>query len=324
MTTAREYTSARRLRCFARDRNRVPPMRGIQTRDDRGRALRWLEPPGRIVSLVPSDTYSLVRLGATTRLVGRTRYCVEPAAELAGVEIVGGTKDADVDRIVALAPDLVVANQEENTKRDIERLEQAGLRVLVSFPRRVAEGIAHLARLALVLGHKNEPGAPRELVASAYHALRAAEARRSELAPVPAFVPIWMDPLMTANHETFLSDVLELCGGSNVFASRDRRYPLAADIGGAAPLPPDRVGDRDTRYPRVTLEEVASRAPAIVLLPDEPHAFTEADAGAFRALEMPAAHRGQVVFCDGKDLMWYGARSVEGLERISALLDAAR
>lgn len=72
------------------------------------------------------------------------------------------------------------------------------------------------------------------------------------------------------------------------------------------------------------MAEVEARKPDIVLLPDEPHPFTEADADAFRALDIPAAKRGMVVLCDGKDLMWYGARSLEGLERLTALIDAAR
>jgi ABC-type Fe3+-hydroxamate transport system substrate-binding protein len=297
----------------------------LQIRDDRGRALRWLEPPRRIVSLVPSDTYSLVQLGAKARLVGRTRYCVAPEGEVEDIAVVGGTKDADVDRIIELAPDLVVANQEENTRQDIERLEAARLRVLVSFPKRVAEGMAHLARLAVALGHAGDAAGPaRDLVASAYHALRAAAAGAPPGPPVPVFVPIWMDPLMTVNGQTFISDVLALAGAENVFADRERRYPLAADLGGAAPLPPDRVGDRDVRYPRVTLDEVAARRPELILLPDEPHPFTLADAQVFRGLDVPAAQRDQVVLCDGKDLMWYGARSVPGLTRIAEIVAAAR
>ena len=238
---------------------------------------------------MPSDTYSLVRLGARERLVGRTRFCVAPADEVAGVEVVGGTKDADVERIVALAPDLVVANQEENTKRDIEALEARGLRVLVSFPQRVSAGVSHLARLARALGYDRGEEPARSVVAGAYHALREAEAAREGRAPVRAFVPIWMDPLMTVHASTFISDVLALAGAENVFADRERRYPLAADLGTGAPLPADRVADRDVRYPRVTLGEVVVRAPDLVLLPDEPHPFTEADAAVFSALEIPAA-----------------------------------
>lgn len=300
-------------------------MRIIKVIDDRGRHLQLDGVPRRVVSLVPSDTYSLVRLGAGDRLVGRTRYCVAPAGEIEHIAVVGGTKDADVDAIAALQPDLVVANQEENSKRDIERLEALRLRVLVSFPKRVIEGVGHLARLARALGLDAGAEPAHSLVGGAYHALRAAELGRDDRRPVRAFVPIWMDPLMTVHGDTFISDMLALAGAENVFADRERRYPLAADLNGAArQLSPERVGDRDTRYPRITLDEVVARQPEIVLLPDEPHPFTEADAAVFRGLDIPAAKRGAVVLCDGKDLMWYGARSVEGLDRLRAIVDAAR
>src|SRR6202044_2720392 len=110
-------------------------------------------------------------------------------------------------------------------------------------------------------------------------------------APGRAFCPTWMAPLMTVHADTFISDMLDLCGAANVFADRVRRYPLAADLRGAAPLSPEKVGDRDVRYPRVTLDEVVARAPELVLLPDEPHPFTEADAAVFRSLAIPAAAR---------------------------------
>ena len=74
------------------------------------------------------------------------------------------------------------------------------------------------------------------------------------------------------------------------------------------------------RYPRITLEEVVARAPELVVLPDEPHPFTAADAEVFRSLAIPAAGRGAVVPMDGKDLCWYGARSVEGIARVRALV----
>jgi ABC-type Fe3+-hydroxamate transport system substrate-binding protein len=296
----------------------------IRLRDDRKRLLQWGSPPARIVSLVPSDTYSLIKLGAKRRLIGRTRYCIAPESDVESIEIVGGTKDADIGRILELNPDAVIANQEENTKRDIERLEQAGLRVLVSFPKTVAQGIAHLARLAVLLGEDRAPGPAKDLIAWAYRAHTEAEARRRERPPVRAFAPIWMNPLMTIHGDTFISDMLDLAGAHNVFEDRPRRYPLAADLGRAPPLPPERVGDRDTRYPRVTLDEVQDQKPDLVLLSDEPHPFTEADADIFRALDIPAAKRGTIFFCDGKDLMWYGARSLEGIARLTALVDRAR
>lgn len=280
--------------------------------DDRGAELTFAVPPRRIVSLVPSDTYSLARLGVGERLVGRTEYCVEPTAAVASVPTVGGTKNADVERILDLEPDLVIANQEENRKVDLERLAERGVKLLVSFPKTVEEGLAQARRLAALM-----PEEDHRPVDEAEAIWRRLSRRRAS--PVSCFVPIWMDPLMTIHAETFISDVVELVGGRNVFSDRRRRYPLGADLGRREPLPPERIAGRDTRYPRVTLEEVERRRPELVLLPDEPHEFTEQDAEVFRALDIPAAPDG-VRFCDGKDLMWYGLRALEGASRLSALL----
>ena len=278
----------------------------IEVVDDRGRRLALRREPERIVSLVPSDSYNLAALAGAERIVGRSAYCVEPALE---APIVGGTKNVEVAAVVALAPDLVVANQEENRRVDVERLEAAGLTVLVSFPKTVHEGLRHVERLAALFPSRDNT----ERLAEA-RARHAHFAHRS-LPPVAAFVPIWMSPLMTIHGDTFISDALELAGGRNVFSDRTRRYPLAADLGQRAPI--EKPG-RDTRYPRVTLEEVAARGPAVALLPDEPHPFDDHDAAVLRAAVA------EVRFCQGKDLMWYGLRALEGLGRIAALLDELR
>jgi ABC-type Fe3+-hydroxamate transport system substrate-binding protein len=302
-------------------------MSRIRVFDDRRKILHLAGPAKRIVSLVPSDTFNLFYLGAGERVIGRTQYCVEPAAEVGKIREVGGTKNADVDAIVEMAPDIVIANQEENSQGDIEKLELAGLKVFVSFPKRVAEGLSHLGRLSKILGFDTDPIAgarAKKAIGECYRLLREAEAARAKRQPLRAFLAIWADPLMTANRDAFLSDALDLAGGANVFADRERRYPLAADLGMAATMPSYRTEGKDTRYPRVTLEEVRAQAPEIVLLPDEPHPFSEADAQRFRDLDIPAAKHGGVVFCDGKDTMWYGARAILGLSRMSALIDAVR
>jgi hypothetical protein len=133
-----------------------------------------------------------------------------------------------------------------------------------------------------------------------------------------------MDPLMTIHGDTFISDILDLAGAQNVFVDRQRRYPLAADLGKMKPLSAEKTAGRDTRYPRVTHDEVVTHAPELILLPDEPHPFTEEDANVFRALGIPAATRGAVVRTGGKDLCWYGARTIEGLPRLRALVDRYR
>ena len=114
-------------------------MRPIEITDDRGQVHRFVRPPERIVSLVPSDTYTLARLGAGSRLVGRTTYCDAPAELAERVATVGGTKDADVKKIRALAPDVVLVNQEENTLRIAEQLAAERIPTIVSFPRKATD-----------------------------------------------------------------------------------------------------------------------------------------------------------------------------------------
>jgi len=262
--------------------------------------------PQRVVSLVPSDTFSIAAIGCAGTLVGRTDYCVEPA-EIAKVPSVGGTKNPRLGDILDLAPDLVIANQEENTKSDLEALRDRGIRIMMSFPKRVADGLAHLAKLARTFDVR-----PKDLLKRGYEVVREAEKTTPN---VRAFCPIWLDPLMTINQETFISDMMALCGATNVFAARERRYPLAADLGEGKAKPAE---GRDTRYPRVSWEEVESKKPEIALLPDEPYVFGEEHVKLF------AEHGILGILASGKDLCWYGAWSVEGLPRLRALIDRAR
>jgi ABC-type Fe3+-hydroxamate transport system substrate-binding protein len=277
----------------------------VKAIDDLGRTLTFAQPPQRVVSLVPSDTHSVIALGERARLVGRTSYCESPEAH--DVAIVGGTKSVDVAAVLDVRPDLVIANQEENTRAALEALAQR-VRVLVSLPRRVEQGVAHLARLARILGvHDREPA--RSLIRRGY-ALHGAAATG-----IRAFVPIWMDPLMTFNADTFGSDVLAHVGVANAFGDRLRLYPLAADLGKIAPQ--DATG-RDVRYPRVTLDEVRARNPDVVILPDEPHPFSELDEVAIRDA-LPGIRVARV---SGKDLFWYGAWTIDALDRLAAQLAA--
>ncbi len=286
----------------------------LRLRDDRAREIYLPRPPRRVVSLVPSETETLFALGLGDRVVGRTRYCVEPADRVAAVPEVGGTKDPDVDAISALEPDLVLANQEENTRLALETLVQRGVSVFIGFPRRVADAVAHVARLARMFGAEAEP-ATRDAVREAYGALAPPPPPDGD--PLPVFVPIWMDPLMTISADTYGSDLLAHAGAVNVFADRRRRYPLAADLGNAAPADP---GERDTRYPRIDTDELIARAPAAILLPDEPYPFGDDEAAVFRGL-VPDA---RVVTCDGKDLFWPGTRTAGALTRLRAQLSALR
>ena len=278
----------------------------IRLHDALGRELTLARPARRVVSLVPSETESVAALAGVERLVGRTSYCEEPAGAIAGVPVIGGTKNVDVDAVLALAPELVLANQEENGERDVARLIDAGLSVHVSFPRSVSASFAYLRALVALLGLGVE-GEARVVALEAAIERPPARSRR-------VFVPIWRDPWMTFDARTYASDLLAHAGATNVFADRARRYPLAADLGEA---PSRDAGDRDTRYPRTRIEEIVSRSPELVLLPDEPYAFGDADVADVEAWGLDAA----VERVSGKDLFWYGVRTAGAIERLRARLE---
>jgi ABC-type Fe3+-hydroxamate transport system substrate-binding protein len=245
--------------------------------------------PERIVSLVPSLTETLFALGVGDRVVGRTRYCTQPPRTVGRVTKVGGTKKIDVRRVLELEPDLIVAVREENSKEDVEALAEAGLPVFLGAPETVEgalEMIRNLAR-AVEAPLAESVSAPIERVVGRLD-LRRASPRR-------VFVPIWKRPYMGTGSDTYVHDVLKVSGGENV-------------CGGA------------TRYPVVTLEEIESLRPEVVLLPDEPYPFSAEDLPEFYALDVPAAKEDRIHLVDGKLLTWYGPRMAGSLVQIAGLL----
>ena len=265
----------------------------MQVKDDLGRTLELPERPRRVVSLVPSVTETLAAFGLGDRLVGVTDWCTDPAALVAGLPRVGHVVSPDVARVTALEPDLVLANAEENREHAVRKLEAAGLPVHVSFPRTVLQAIGAMAELARLTATE-EGAAP--FLADARAALLEAQGAAASHPPVSYFVPVWKDPWITANDDTYLADLLNTCGGRNLFS------------------------DEDKRYPRTTLEEAARRMPALALLPTEPYAFTEADR---EALDRACVAR-EVLRVDGTLLAWHGIRTAAALRTLSRVLMGAR
>ncbi|KPK50757.1 MAG: hypothetical protein AMJ63_13930 [Myxococcales bacterium SG8_38_1] len=290
----------------------------VQVTDAIDRQVRLRRPPARVVSLVPSETLSVAELVGVGRIVGRTDYCVEPAGAVEAVPSVGGTKAFDVEAVKALKPDLVLANKEENSRPLVRALIAAGLPVHVSFPCTVDQSLAYLRSLCALLGIEPADAEP-------FQACRAAVERAAgsgQATPLPVFVPIWKDPWMTFDEGTYASDVLRVCGAHNVFGGRPRQYPLAADLGRADPTSTVRAEGRDTRYPRIRLEEVIERRARAVFLPDEPYAFGEADAAEVAALPSPEPIVVELV--NGKDLFWYGTHVARALGRLRNEVERAR
>jgi ABC-type Fe3+-hydroxamate transport system substrate-binding protein len=209
--------------------------------DDLGADVPLREPARRVVSLVPSLTEA-VAATEPSLLVGATDWCTHPA----GLDVarVRGTKNPDLAAVRALAPDLVVANMEENRELDVRRLRDAGVPVWVTRIETVDQALASMSRLlSEALGVADPPW------------LVSARALWSEpVAPrLSVAVPIWRDPWMVVGAGTYTDDLLARAGLTNVLAGRDGRYPTA------------------------TPDEVDGAGADVVLLPDEPYVFTADD-----------------------------------------------
>lgn len=279
-----------------------------------------ISPPQRVVSLVPSVTESLFHLGLGGRLVAITDYCVHPQPDVARLPRIGGTKNPDIAQIIALRPELVIANREENRKEDVEALQAANIPVWVTFPCSVTDVFTLLWDIMNLFDETAM--VPRvRLIEYTYDWVNGISRTHEERLP-RVFVPIWFDPLMTFNAGTYMHDLLHVCGGVNGFGSRERLYPLKADLGQAAPYAPDdaRVVGRDTRYPRVTVDEVIAMQPEVILLPSEPFLFTEEHVAYFASLAVPAAKNQRIHLIDGSLLTWHGTRIAYAFDTLPALL----
>jgi ABC-type Fe3+-hydroxamate transport system substrate-binding protein len=280
------------------------------------------EPPQRIVSLVPSLTESIFDLGAGDRLVGVTDYCRPPETEQPPLQRVGGTKSPDVETIALLKPDLILANKEENDRQAIEALLEAKLPVWLTFPQSVEQAMDVLWGLVNLLRIPESAARLESLQISLEWTTRAGlpgNARR-------VFCPIWQEEhaqvglwWMTFNRHTYCHDLLAGCGGENVFADRERRFPLDADLGLQKPET-DRQGD--VRYPRVTVNEVIEAAPEVIFLPSEPYAFDEHDAVEIKRIfaKTPAVRDDRVHLIDGSLITWHGTRLALALAELPPYL----
>ncbi|MBF6172423.1 helical backbone metal receptor [Nocardia blacklockiae] len=249
-------------------------------RDDLDAEVPVRRPVRRVVSLVPSLTEAIA-VTCPELLIAATEWCTHPA-DLA-VERVRGTKNPNVRRIVELAPDLVVCNQEENRRLDVDRLRSAGIPVWVTRIETVDEAFTALSRLF-----------EQALGVDSPDWLRAAERAWSEPAPEPpraAVIPVWRDPWMVVGRDTFTGDLARRLGLRLVHATRPERYPT------------------------LDLPELTAGV-ELAVLPDEPYVFTETDGPeAFPGIP--------VALVSGRSLTWYGPSLVTARAELTAQLARA-
>jgi endonuclease-3 len=240
--------------------------------------------PRRIVSLVPSITELLAQWGLAQRLVGRTRYCVEPKWLRSLVPAFGGTKDPDLPAILAQRPDLVILEKDENTREAAEALRAAGVPLRVLEIRRVSDCATTWIELGEALGVP-------ELGLQRAQALESQLRRPAKRAP-RALTLVWKDPWIAAGPDTYVSDL--------------------ARQGGFDPIGPE-------GYPRLTEEDMRALRPAFILLPTDPYRFTQRHRAEL-AKRFPEA---SVHVLEGRALTWMLSRTEEGLERLRRLREEA-
>ncbi|MEM9803451.1 MAG: helical backbone metal receptor [Planctomycetota bacterium] len=239
---------------------------------------------GRYVSLCPSVTETLFDLGVGDEVVGVTKFCVPPADGVAGIDRVGGTKDPRIDRIVALEPTLVLANEEENRLRDVEALRARGVRVEASFPRTVDDVPEMIRELGRLVGRQERAAEIARRVDEAALRARETAAARGE---TRFLVLVWRKPWMGASDDTFLSDLLATAGGRNVLEGASERYPT------------------------VEPEDIAALDPDRILLPSEPFPFAEKHVD--ELVQRTRISRSRFLRCDGELLTWHGLRTAAGV-----------
>jgi iron complex transport system substrate-binding protein len=265
----------------------------LQVRDDRGVMVTLERPAERIVTLAPHLAEIAFAAGAGAKLVGVSTFSRHPA-EAEGLPVVASYGRIDLERLIALRPQLVLAWQSGNSPLQIERLERLGVPVFVTEARSLAD-ISRILRLVGMLTARGEvaEARARRLESEVADLLtRHAGERR-----VAVFLEIWHTPMLTVNGEHLASDALRLCGGRNVFAAAKTLTPLVS-----------REQLLDARPEAIITAGFGAEAPQ-----------------AWRGLETVAAVRHRRIYAIDPDLLYgQGPRLLEGVRVLCGRLDLVR
>ena len=255
----------------------------MQFTDQLGRTVKLNDFPKRIVSLVPSQTELLFDLGLEDKVVGITKFCIHPASWFKNKQRVGGTKNINLKAIEKLKPDLIIANKEENTQSEIEKLMNL-------YPVWVSDigNLEDALRMIVDVG---------ELTNTKKSAIEIAKNIKADFSGFESVINksaayiIWNNPIMTINKTRFINDMLKRNGLINVFAEKAKEYP------------------------EISKDELIRANPEIILLSSEPFPFKEKHLQVFNEI-CPSA---KVILVDGEFFSWYGSRLQKSVSYFSTL-----
>jgi len=231
--------------------------------------------PGRIISVVPSQTELLYSLGLENEVIGITKFCVHPEQWYHSKTRVGGTKNLNLSLITSLKPDLVIANKEENIKEQIAELKKI-CPVWVSDVNNLSDALEMITTLGNITGKQEKAAALSAAIERGFKDLRI-----EDKIPIPAAYLIWRKPYMAAGNDTFINNMMGYCGLENLFNSI-------------------------SRYPEIKLSELKKFSAPLILLSTEPYPFTVKHIEEIKE-EIPDA---RVILADGEMFSWYGSRLV--------------
>lgn len=259
--------------------------------DQMGRSVElpvW--PPRRIVSLVPSQTELLHDLGLGERVVGITKFCVHPPGWFLEKKKIGGTKTVLLERVASLRPDLIIGNREENEREQIEALA-ARWPVWMSDIFNLEDALDMIEKVGELVGKPAESTRFSQKTGENFTQLAASrQSFSSKGSLISAAYFIWRKPYMVAASGTFINDLMKKTGLQNVFSDR-------------------------SRYPEITLDELAAARPQVILLSSEPFPFSEKHFGEFAE----ACPNSIIRVVDGEMFSWYGTRLLKAAGYLSTL-----
>ena len=264
--------------------------------DDRGERVVLAVPAQRIVALAPSITELVFAAGAGDRLVAVARYSDFPP-QAGTIAQIGDASRIDIERVISLKPDLVIAWKTGNHAGDYERLKRLGFAVFIAEPDRL-QAIGRLVRtIGTLAGTGEAAGQTAEIFERAIESLAG---QYRERPAVPVFYEIWHSPLMTVNGRHLISDVIALCGGRNVF-------------GGVPAL-----------TPVVSLESVIAARPAVVLGGSSATSPDEFAAAWQRDSRFEALRKLRAIYVDPDLIQRQSPRVLDGARAVCAQLERVR
>lgn len=242
-------------------------------------------PPKRIISLVPSQTELLHDLGLNDEVIGITKFCVHPQSWFRNKTRVGGTKNINIEKVISLKPDLILANKEENVKEQIEALEKIAP-VYVSDVNNLDDALGMIEDVGALTGKIENSKIVIENIHAQFQKLQTINYKLRT-----AYL-IWRDPYMTIGGDTFINDMLSRCGLQNIY-------------------------ENEKRYPQITLEDIRSKGAELILLSSEPFPFKEKHVAEIKSV-LPNI---KILIVDGEMFSWYGSRILHAAQYFAELIN---